>query len=93
MSDLTPAAFEAMISHMNDDHAEAVVAYARHFGGITGVDSARIASMDAHGIAVEVVRGAATSTVPIAFDHTIVDSEDGRNTLIAMYMQATAAAT
>lgn len=79
-----------MISHMNDDHADAVVAYARHFGGATEVDEARITAMDRDGMIVTTTSGGASAEIPIAFDHQLVDADDGRDTLIAMYRQAAA---
>ena len=31
---LTPSVSDRICRHMNDDHAEAVLAYARHYGGL-----------------------------------------------------------
>jgi putative heme iron utilization protein len=72
---------------MNEDHNDAVVAYARHYGGLRTVGAARIVAMDAHGCTVEATSGAETSVVSIPFDHELVDGDDGRDTLIALYMQ------
>ena len=77
-----------MMSHMNDDHADAVVAYARHYGELRTVGSARIVAMDAHGFSVEATTETQTVAVTIPFDHELVDGDDGRDTLIAMYMTA-----
>jgi putative heme iron utilization protein len=90
MADISEATFASMIAHMNDDHPDAVVAYARHFGRMDPVESARIVAMDAHGITVEVASGTDMSVVSIPYDHELVDGDDGRDTLIAMYMQAAA---
>ena len=32
---LTPAVSDRICKHMNDDHAAAVLAYARHYGGLS----------------------------------------------------------
>jgi putative heme iron utilization protein len=88
MSNLSSDAAAAMMSHMNDDHADAVIAYARYYGGATDIDAARITAMDSRGIIVTVSSGTASKTIPIAFDHELADADDGRNTLIAMYRQA-----
>ena len=79
-----------MISHMNEDHADAVIAYARYYGGATEIDTAQISAMDAHGITVTTMSATGSKTIRIAFDHELADAEDGRNTLIAMYQQAAA---
>jgi putative heme iron utilization protein len=90
MSNLSTDAITAMMSHMNDDHADAVIAYARHFGGATDVDAAQITAMDRHGIVVTTTSGAESKAIPIAFDHELTDADDGRDTLIAMYHAASA---
>jgi putative heme iron utilization protein len=88
MAEISAATFASMISHMNDDHGDAVIAYARHYGGLRTVGSARIVAMDAHACTVEATTEAETLVVSIPFDHELVDGDDGRNTLIAMYMTA-----
>ena len=39
---LTSAVSERICKHMNDDHAEAVVSYARHYGGVASAQLARM---------------------------------------------------
>ncbi len=80
-----------MAQHMNDDHADAVVAYARHYGGCGDVETATIVRLDAFGMDVRAVTPNEETTVTIPFDHEIVDAEDGRMTLIAMFRSAGAA--
>ncbi len=70
--------------HMNDDHADAVSAYARTFGNIADVQSARLLSLDALGMDIDVDSAAGRATVRVAFDHEIRDADDARDTLIAM---------
>ncbi len=93
MANIPAAAFASMIAHMNDDHADAVLAYARHYGNMAAVERARIVAMDARVLTVEATNGTQSSTLDIPFDHEIVDADDGRDTLIAMYRQAAAATT
>jgi hypothetical protein len=50
MSNLSSDAVAALMSHMNEDHADAVIAYARYYGGATDIDAARTTAMDSHGI-------------------------------------------
>jgi putative heme iron utilization protein len=65
---------------MNKDHAEAVLAYARHYGGITTARSARMLSVGPEAMRLE-VDGTA---VDVPFDHTLANSEDAHTTLVAM---------
>ena len=36
--------------HMNDDHADAIVLYAKAFGGVTDANAAQMLSIDAQGM-------------------------------------------
>jgi putative heme iron utilization protein len=65
---------------MNDDHAEAVLAYARHYGGVEAPQQARMVAVrpDAMELDVDGQR------VDVAFDHPLSDSEDAHRTLVAM---------
>ncbi|EDY38451.1 conserved hypothetical protein [Cyanobium sp. PCC 7001] len=77
---LTAAVSERICKHMNDDHADAVLSYARHYGGIQQADQARMLAI--HPDAMELEVDGATIRVP--FDHTLGDSEDAHRTLVAM---------
>jgi len=77
---LTPAVSDRICRHMNDDHASAVLAYARHYGGLRAAGRARMLAvgpeamrLDVDGVAVE-----------IPFDHPLQDSDDAHRTLVAM---------
>ena len=39
---LSPEVSARICAHMNDDHADAVVAYARHYGGVSTPTQARM---------------------------------------------------
>jgi len=77
---LTSAVSERICKHMNDDHAEAVLAYARHYGGVEAPQQARMLAVrpDAMELDVDGQR------LDVAFDHTLSDSEDAHRTLVAM---------
>ncbi|MGA0160666.1 MAG: DUF2470 domain-containing protein [Vulcanococcus sp.] len=77
---LTSAVSDRICKHMNDDHAEAVLAYARHYGGIEAPGAARMVSVRPEAMELE-VDGA---SVEVRFDHTLSDSEDAHRTLVAM---------
>jgi putative heme iron utilization protein len=77
---LTPAVSDRICKHMNEDHAEAVLAYARHYGGIQGAQAARMVAVGPDAMSLD-VDGA---PVQVPFDHTLSDSEDAHRTLVTM---------
>ncbi|MDB9373957.1 DUF2470 domain-containing protein [Nodularia sphaerocarpa] len=89
MSDnFSPEISSRICSHMNDDHASAVVLYAQAFGGVTDATTAQMLSIDSEGMNLTAQVNAETVPVRIQFDHILVDSEDAHQTLIAMVKQA-----
>jgi len=77
---LTPAVSDRICRHMNDDHASAVLAYARHYGGISGARQARMLAVGPDAMRLEVDG----TPVEVPFDHSLTDSEDAHRTLVAM---------
>ncbi|MCC5643289.1 DUF2470 domain-containing protein [Nostoc sp. CHAB 5824] len=75
--------------HMNDDHADAIVLYAKAFGGITdAIIAAKMLSIDAQGMDLTAQVNGEVVPVRIQFDHVLADAEDAHQTLIAMVKQA-----
>ena len=85
---LTPAISDRICKHMNEDHAEAIVLYAKCFGNVDSATAAQMKSIDAEGMDLEVESGDSSSVVRITFDHALSDSEDAHQTLITMVKQA-----
>ncbi|MAI96526.1 MAG: heme iron utilization protein [Synechococcus sp. MED650] len=77
---LTDAVSARICKHMNEDHAEAVLDYARHYGGVAEPKAAQMVAVKPQAMELE-VDGALVS---ISFDHTLTDSEDAHRTLVAM---------
>jgi putative heme iron utilization protein len=77
---LTPAVSDRICKHMNDDHTEAVVAYARHYAGIEAPTAARMVAVGPEAMQLEVDG----QMVEVRFDHTLSDSDDAHRTLVAM---------
>ena len=77
---ITDAVSARICKHMNDDHAEAVLAYARHYGGVTSPTAARMLAVTPDEMELDVDG----DRVRIRFDHTLSDSEDAHRTLVAM---------
>ena len=77
---LTPDVSARICAHMNDDHADAVLAYASHYGGVDAPSTARMVAVTAEAMELEVDGQA----IQIPFDHALTDSEDAHKTLVAM---------
>lgn len=77
---LTTAVSDRICRHMNADHAEAVLAYARHYGGCPEASQARMVAVEPASMQLEVDG----RPVAVAFDHSLTDSEDAHRTLVAM---------
>jgi putative heme iron utilization protein len=89
-STLSPDDARTICEHMNDDHADSVVHYARTFAKLPGASVARLAAIDAEGMDIEATVGAQTVVARIAFDHVLSGVTDARETLIAMARAASA---
>jgi putative heme iron utilization protein len=85
---LTPEVSDRICKHMNDDHADAVLLYAKVYGNIAAAEAAQMLTVDSEGMDLAVHVGSQNSTVRIAFDHLLQDSEDAHQTLIAMVKTA-----
>jgi putative heme iron utilization protein len=77
---LTAAVSDRICKHMNDDHTAAVLAYARHYGGITAARQARMLAVGPESMRLEVDG----SPIDVPFDHPLQDSDDAHRTLVAM---------
>jgi putative heme iron utilization protein len=85
---LTPEISERICKHMNEDHGDAIVLYAKVFGKIDSPASAQMMGIDANGMDLNVVTTGQTSAVRIPFERPLNDSEDAHQMLIAMVKQA-----
>lgn len=89
MSDsFSPEISDRICKHMNDDHADAVLLYARVFGHSPEASAAEMVSIDAQGMNLLTQVNGAQAPLRVAFDHVLQDAEDAHQTLIAMVKQA-----
>ena len=72
---------------MNRDHADALVAYARHFGG-EAADEATMVTVDRLGFKLRLRQGQRVSSVRIAFPREVTTAAESRTVLIDMLRQA-----
>jgi putative heme iron utilization protein len=84
----SPEISSRICSHMNEDHANAVVVYAQAFGGVADATAAEMVSIDAEGMNLTAHVNGEALPVRIAFDHVLADAEDAHHTLIAMVKEA-----
>jgi putative heme iron utilization protein len=83
----SPEISSRICKHMNEDHAEAVVLYAKAFGGVADASKAQMLSIDAQGMDLTAEVNNETVPVRVEFDHVLADAEDAHHTLIAMLKQ------
>jgi heme iron utilization protein len=76
-----------ILAHMNRDHADALVAYARHFAGEMA-DEATMVSVDRLGFRLRLRQGDRLHGVRIAFPREVTSAAQSREVLIAMLRQA-----
>jgi hypothetical protein len=80
-----------ILDHMNRDHADALVAYARHFAG-EAADEATMIAVDRLGFRLRLRTGERLHAVRIAFPREVRTAADSRTVLIEMLGQARGAA-
>lgn len=85
---LTPEISDRICKHMNDDHADAVLLYAKAYGSVADAIAAQMVSIDPEGMHLQVEREGGSDSVRVTFDHALQDSEDAHQTLITMVRQA-----
>jgi heme iron utilization protein len=79
----------SIVEHMNRDHADALVEYARHFAG-EPADEATMVAVDRLGFKLRLRRGQRLSSARIAFPREVTTAAQSREVLIAMLQQARA---
>lgn len=78
-----------MIAHMNEDHADALVLYCRHFAGVAA-DAATMTGIDRMGIRVRATVGERLQGVRVNFPRDARTPMDARTILVEMVKQARA---
>jgi hypothetical protein len=78
-----------IVEHMNRDHADALVAYARHFAG-EAADEATMVTVDRLGFKLRLRQAERLSSVRIAFPREVTTAGQSREVLIEMLRVARA---
>ena len=77
---LTVEVSNRICHHMNEDHLDAVLAYAKHYGG--AIDPSQVEMVEVTPKDMELKVDGARVRIP--FNHTLIDSKDAHRTLVAM---------
>ena len=83
-ADPLAAAASDVISHMNDDHADAMVLYCKAFSKATDIDAASMTGIDRYGFEMSAVTADGPRPVRLAFPAQVRTPEEARTALIAM---------
>jgi heme iron utilization protein len=85
------AAAAGILKHMNGDHADAVLAYARALAGIAEATAATMTTVDRYGFEVAATTTAGPRAARLEFDSPVATADDVRRVLIAMVKRARSA--
>ncbi|MDY6783587.1 MAG: DUF2470 domain-containing protein [Cyanobacteriota bacterium] len=84
---ITPEISTRICTHMNQDHSDAVLLYARLYGDCTDAESATMISIDPQGMKIEAATNGQVVPVRVEFDRELKDAEDAHHTLVEMLKQ------
>ncbi|OKH20128.1 heme iron utilization protein [Hydrococcus rivularis NIES-593] len=85
---ITPVISDRICKHMNEDHGDALVLYAKAFGNSPEAETAQMISIDPQGMNLAVQIKGETVPVRIKFDRDLKDAQDAHYKLIDMVKQA-----
>jgi putative heme iron utilization protein len=88
--DSLAAASSGILSHMNQDHADALVKYARAFTSAQDATAAVMTAIDRYGFEMTVHTPRGIGPARLAFDEPLTRSEQARTVLVALLRSAEA---
>jgi putative heme iron utilization protein len=77
-----------ILAHMNADHADAVLAYARVLAGVGDASSATMTAVDRYGFELAVTTPEGPRAVRLAFDVPVTTSDEVRRAMVALVKRA-----
>jgi heme iron utilization protein len=77
-----------ILSHMNEDHADALIAYARGLAGIPEASAATMTAVDRYGFELAVTTPTGPRATRLAFDREVSTSDEVRRAMVAMVKAA-----
>ncbi|MFK8185905.1 MAG: DUF2470 domain-containing protein [Phormidesmis sp.] len=81
---ITSQVSDRICRHMNKDHAEAVLTYAKRYGNQQSATAATLMAIDHTGMDLQAEVNGETQPVRVSFDHELKDAADAHHTLVAM---------
>ncbi len=75
---------------MNEDHGEAMIAYARAFAGLPEATAASMTAVDRYGFELAVTTPAGPKAARLAFDEPVATSDEVRKAMVVMVKNARA---
>jgi len=88
--------FEAapgILKHMNEDHAEASLAYARALGGVTDATAATMTAVDRYGFELAATTPDGPRATRVAFDAPVATSDEVRSAMVQLVKRARSTAS
>jgi putative heme iron utilization protein len=82
---------DGIVTHMNNDHADACLVYAQFYAGFTEASSARLIGVDRLGIDLVAVVPSGLQPARVNFDHEQTTPEGVRKAVVALLVRARSA--
>jgi hypothetical protein len=77
-----------IVSHMNDEHPDALRRYAQEYTDIVDVESVRMEDLDAEGMTLSVTSSNSTTDIRIDFERPVQTPDDAHRLLVDLAIQA-----
>lgn len=77
-----------IVSHMNDEHTDALRRYAEEYADMVDVESARMRDLDASGMVLCVTSSNSTTDIRIDFERPVQTPDDAHRLLVDLAIQA-----
>jgi putative heme iron utilization protein len=77
-----------ILTHMNDDHADAVVAYAKKLAGIADASAATMTAVDRYGFELAAVTPRGPRAARVAFDEPVTTNDEVRRAMVSLVKRA-----
>ncbi len=87
-ADPLAGAAAGILAHMNDDHGDAVLAYARALAGIADAEGATMTAVDRYGFELAVKTPRGPRATRLAFDEPVATSDEVRRAMVALVKRA-----
>ena len=84
---ITAAVSDRICKHMNKDHADAVLMYAKVYGNAESASAATMESIDPEGMNLKAEVNGDSVPVRVTFDHSLESAQEAHHVLVEMLKQ------